>query len=82
MSTRRNRSVLALSALALAAIATGCSSSNQTHASSAGFFGHIAAGDSLGLSLGARESTPKAVAAETSRAKAQSQPRVANASGE
>ncbi len=81
MSNRRHRSILAVSALALATLATGCSSSNQTQVSSAGFFGQIAAGDSLGLSLGARESTPKAVAAENTRSK-QSQPRVANAAGE
>lgn len=81
MFTRRSRSVLAASAITLAVLATGCSSSNQTQVASAGYFGHIAAGDPLGLGLGTRESTPKAVAAETARTK-QAQPRVANAVGE
>lgn len=79
MSMRRQRSILVVSVLALAALATGCTSSNATRSTSAGFFGHIAAGDSLGLSLGARESTPKAVATQT---RAKPQPRVANAANE
>lgn len=78
MSTRRHRSFLAASVLALAALATGCSSSGRSSVASAGFFGQIAAGDPLGLSLGARESTPKAVAAESARSK--TQPTVASAS--
>lgn len=76
MSNRRNRSILAVGILALAACATGCTSSSQAHSGSPGFFGQIAAGDPLGISLGARESTPKAVA-ESTRTK--SQPSVANA---
>lgn len=76
MTKRRQRSILALGVLALSAIATGCSSSQTSGPLAGGFFGQIAAGDSLGLSLGARESTPKAVAAEPRRA---TQPTVASA---